>query len=251
MLSLHVDRTNPLPLHHQLQHQLRAAIEGGRLIAGDALPSEHVLMAQAGVSRHTLRQAIDELVREGRLVRQRGRGTFVTEPPVAQTLGRFYSFARDQAAQGRHPTSRVLRFRRLAPAAEIGAALGLSRRDRVIEVVRLRLLDGEPVIYETSLLRADRVPGLTRAELAGGSIYDLLERRGDLRVSHAEEVVRAVALDDDVADALAVPRGSPGFAVERTVFAGESAVELRSSRIRGDRYSFRVHLPAEQLTAEP
>jgi GntR family transcriptional regulator len=216
MLSLQVDRASPLPLHYQLQHQLRVAIEGGRLVAGDALPTEHALMAQTGVSRHTLRQAIDELVREGRLVRQRGRGTFVAEPPVAQSLGRFYSFARDQAAEGRHPTSRVLRLRRIAPAVEVAAALGLSRRERVI-----------------------------------GSLYDLLERWSNIRVSHAEEVVRAVALDGDVADALAVPRGSPGFAVERTAYAGESAVELRSSRIRGDRYSFRVHLPAEQLTSEP
>jgi GntR family transcriptional regulator len=251
MLSLQVDRASPLPLHYQLQHQLRVAIEGGRLVAGDALPTEHALMAQTGVSRHTLRQAIDELVREGRLVRQRGRGTFVAEPPVAHSLGRFYSFARDQAAEGRHPTSRVLRLRRIAPAVEVAAALGLSRRERVMEVVRLRLLDGEPVIYETSLLPADRVPRLTRSELITGSLYDLLERWSNIRVSHAEEVVRAVALDGDVADALAVPRGSPGFAVERTAYAGESAVELRSSRIRGDRYSFRVHLPAEQLTSEP
>jgi GntR family transcriptional regulator len=250
MLPLHLDRTSPLPLHYQLQHQLRAAIDRGRLAVGDMLPPELDLMAEAGVSRHTLRQAIDALVREGRLVRQRGRGTFVAEPPLTQPLGQFYSFARDQAAQGRQPTSRVLRLRRQQPTAEVAAALGLSAHDRVVEVVRLRLLDGEPVIYETSLLPADRVPGLTRAELTTGSLYDLLERRGGVRVSHADEVVWAVAHDAAVADALGIPAGSAGFAVERTAFAGELPVEVRFSRIRGDRYAFRVHLPTAQLTIE-
>jgi GntR family transcriptional regulator len=247
-IVLTLDRSIPTPLHYQVQLQVRDAIRTGRLPVGAMLPPEPELAAQAGVSRYTLRQAIDALVREGLLHRRRGRGTFVSEPPLAQELGRFYSFAHDLAEQGLHPTSRVLRVARRAPPPDVRDILRLSDRERVVEVVRLRLLDGEPVIFETSVLPATRVPGLTRGDVATGSLYDLLAQRYGLRVTHADEELRAVVLDEGTAAALDVAAGSAAFHVERRTFAGEIPIELRRSLIRADRYRFRVRLPTARLT---
>jgi GntR family transcriptional regulator len=249
-LSLAVDRTTPIPLHYQLRQQLRALIQHGALAPGTLLPSELQLMQRAGVSRYTVRQALDDLVREGLLVRQRGRGTVVAEPPLAQKLDHVYSFARDVAAQGRRPSSRLLSFRRHRTSADLGALFGLSARERVVEVVRLRLLDGEPVIFETNRLPERAVPGLTRGDVEGGSLYELLERRYGLRVDRAEEVVRAILLDAATAGALTATAGAAGFAVDRTAFVGGKAIERRQSVIRGDRYAFHIRLPQPQLQAD-
>lgn len=247
MLPLHLDRASPVPLHYQIQVQLRDLIRSGHLPVGAALPPEPKLAAAAGISRYTLRQALDALVREGLLRRERGRGTFVAEPPLAQDLGRFYSFAQDMAEQGLHPTSRVLRVARVVPPPDVRAALELTGPDRVVVIVRLRLLDGEPVIHETSFLPATRVPNLSRGDLVTGSLYDLLAQRFGLQVTHADETLRAVVIDAPLAAALGVPAGSAAFHVERRTFAGEQPVELRRSLIRADRYHFHVRLPKAQL----
>lgn len=250
MLDLTLDRGSPVPFHYQLQLQLRDAIRRGDLVAGARLPPEVDLARQTGVSRYTMRQAIDALVRDGSLRRERGRGTTVAEPQHAQELGRFYSFARDFAALGCRPSSRVLRLRRVQVQADTRDAMGFAADERALELVRLRLLDDEPVILETSIMPASLLPAVTRADVAGGSLYDLLADHAGVTVTHADEEVRAVVLDAEAAARLAVPAGSAGFCVERRTYAGERAVERRTSLIRADRYRFHIRLPHPQLAVE-
>src|SRR5436305_14934192 len=146
------------------------------LNAGDAIPSERQLGIDLGVSRLTVRAALDELVREGYLLRRRGAGTFVNEPKVAKGLT-ISSFSDDMRERGMMPASQTLDLSVVAAGARLGRTLHLSPSEPVVAVKRLRLADGEPMAIELLHVRQSLVPGLTAADLEDNSFYDLLESR--------------------------------------------------------------------------
>jgi GntR family transcriptional regulator len=108
--TLLIDRKSELPLHRQLRQILLSKIERREWLPGDIIPREIDLTEEYGLSRYTVRQALDDLVQAGYLIRTKKRGTVVSQPKVEQNLSRFYSFARDMAAKGLEPTSRILRL---------------------------------------------------------------------------------------------------------------------------------------------
>src|SRR5213082_2359755 len=145
-----------------------------RLGVGDAIPSERQLSADLGVSRLTVRAALDELVREGYLVRRRGAGTFVTEPKIAQELT-MTSFTDDMRRRGMTPASRTLELKVVPAGARLGRFLHVSPSEPVVVAKRLRLADRETMAIETLHVRESLVPGLTAADLQEHSFYELLQ----------------------------------------------------------------------------
>ena len=179
-----------------------------QLQVGEAIPSERRLSSDLGVSRLTLRAALDDLVRDGYLERRHGSGTFVSEPKIAQQLT-LTSFSEDMRRRGMTAGSRTIELRETHAGAAVGRALNVSPDARVVLIRRLRLADGEPMALETLHVPAALVPGLTRERLEDASFYELL----------------------------GVPLHSPAFLFERTsrTAAGET-VEFVRSLYRGDRY---------------
>ncbi|MGW0140342.1 GntR family transcriptional regulator [Streptomyces calvus] len=203
---------------------------------GDAIPSERSLCALLGVSRPTLRAAVDELVVAGLLVRQHGRGMFVAAEKITQELvPERNSFAVPRA--GGLWTSRVLEFRTLPAGARVGRRLRLSPAARIRYVARLRLVDGSPVAIEHLHLPADRVPGLTRTELEQGDLYEHFRDRHGVQVAEAVQSIEPTVVTRAEADLLEVPELSPALLFERlTTDAGDRPVEYVHSLYRGDRY---------------
>src|SRR5919197_3794932 len=147
-----------------------------RLGVGEAIPSERQLGVDLGMSRLTVRAALDELVREGYLVRRRGAGTFVSEPKIAQELT-MTSFTDDMRARGMTPGSRTLDLQVVPAGARLGRLLHVSPSEPVVVAKRLRLADRETMAIETLHVRESLVPGLTAADLETGSFYALLRDR--------------------------------------------------------------------------
>ena len=133
---------------------------------GDAIPSERQLGIDLSVSRLTVRAALDELVREGYLVRRRGAGTFVAEPKVAKGID-ITSFSDDMRARGLTPASRTIELRTIPAGARLGRILHVSPSEPVVAVKRLRLADGEPMAIELLHVRSSLVPGLTAVRPRG------------------------------------------------------------------------------------
>src|SRR5438874_10348930 len=127
---------------------------------GDSIPSERRLSTDFGVSRLTIRAALDELVREGYLVRRHGSGTFVGQPKIAQQLT-LTSFSEDMRRRGMLPDSRTLSLENVHAGARVGRALNVSPDERVFQITRLRLADGEPMALETLHVPVSVAPGLT------------------------------------------------------------------------------------------
>lgn len=217
------------------------------LEVGQAIPSERRLCEQLGVSRLTLRAALDALVAEGYLTRRHGSGTYVSQPKIAQPLT-LTSFSEDMRRRGMVPGSRTLELTRIPAGARLGRHLQLSPEEPVLRVRRLRLADGEPMALEVLHVPASIVPGLTVADLENASFYDLLQDRYGIAIVSGSQTIEPTVTNEEESEALRVPLHSPAFLFERTTLghspspsslgrSGEARpVEFVRSFYRGDRY---------------
>ena len=207
-----------------------------QLGVGEAIPSERQLGLDLGMSRLTVRAALDDLVREGYLVRRHGSGTFVSEPKIAQQLT-LTSFSEDMRRRGMVAGSRTIELREIHAGAAVGRALNISPDARVTLIRRLRLADDEPMALETLHVPAALVPGLTRERLENASFYDLLERDYGVVISHGTQSIEPTVTNEEESELLVVPLHSPAFLFERTSRTDDGeTVEFVRSLYRGDRY---------------
>ena len=207
-----------------------------QLEVGDAIPSERQLSADFGVSRPTLRAALDDLAREGYLVRRRGSGTFVSEPKIAQELT-MTSFTEDMRRRGMSPGSRTLSLEIVPAGARLGRLLHVSPSEPVMVAKRVRLADRETMAIETLHVRAALVPDLTAADLERGSFYELLRERYGVSIEGGVQTIEPTVTNEEESAALGVPLHSPAFMFERFSRDENGAtVEFVRSIYRGDRY---------------
>jgi len=213
-----------------------------QLGVGDAIPSERQLCHDLGVSRLTVRAALDDLVRDGMLVRRHGSGTFVSEPKIAQELT-MTSFTEDMVRRGMVPGSRTLDLRIVPAGAHLGRLLHASPSDPVVIISRLRLADRETMAIETLHVRESLVPGLAADDLERQSFYDILQERYGLEIVGGVQTIEPTVTNEEESDALGVPLHSPAFLFERTTRAADGGiVEYVRSIYRGDRYKLVTEL---------
>ncbi len=217
---------------HTRQHVLDLIEQLG---VGTAIPSERQLSADLGVSRLTLRAALDDLAREGYLVRRRGSGTYVQHPKISQELT-ITSFSDDMRRRGMVPGSRTLSMSTILAGARLGRSLNVSPSEQIVVVKRLRLADGESMAIETLHIPEALVPGLTPKALSG-SFYDLLRDRYGVKIAEGIQAIEPTVTNEEESEVLGVPLHSPAFLFERTSRddAGRT-VEFVQSVYRGDRY---------------
>jgi GntR family transcriptional regulator len=207
------------------------------LAAGDAIPSERQLTVDLGVSRLTVRAALDELVREGYLSRRRGAGTFVNAPKVAKASETPSSFSEDMIERGLTPASRTLELDTIPAGARLGRILHVSPSEPIVCAKRLRLADGEPMAVEHLHTRASLVPGLSGRDLEEASFYDLLRSRYDVTIAGGTQTVEPTVTNEEESSLLDVPLHSPALLFERVMRSVEDeVVEFTTSIYRGDRY---------------
>jgi GntR family transcriptional regulator len=212
------------------------------LRVGDSIPSERRLAASLGVSRPTLRHAIDELVREGLLVRRHGSGTYVAESKIALPLT-MTSFSEDMARRGMRPSSEVLSFETISAGAKLGQRLRISPAEPVWAIRRLRLADDVTMAIEFLHVPKRVVPKLKREDLEGHSFYELLRERFGVVVASGVQTIEPTVTSEDEAEMLGVPLHAPAFLFERVTESerGE-VVEFVRSVYRGDRYKLVAEL---------
>jgi GntR family transcriptional regulator len=231
----------PIPLHHQVYLDLKAALDAAEWKAGDRLPTERDLAFRYGCSLITIRRALGELVRESRLERTRGRGTFVLAPRMDVDFAGSLSFTEEMQTRGLDPETRLIAARPEAAGEAVAAALGLELGSPTLYLERLRLADGEPLLLEQVHLPAERFPGLLASDLEGGSLYDLLTERYGVRVARAREAIEPVLLRAREARLLGRQPGSPALLIEGIASTIEGTpIELGRTFVRGDRTRYYV-----------
>jgi GntR family transcriptional regulator len=204
------------------------------------LPPEPVLCAEYGVSRITLRRAVDGLVADGHLVREQGRGTYVTRPAIRHEyresfVHRIAGFNSVMTEQGAQVGTSVLTQRVVPVQPPVAAELGLEPADEIVELVRLRSVDGTPNHVAHSFLPAATYPGSAEEDFTQGSLYDYLRREYSADLAHARIVVDVGTAAPEEADLLGVVAGSPLLVVRTTVHDSDGRPQVHSfSRLRPD-----------------
>lgn len=227
-----LEKSSPVPLYHQLEQLLADRIARG--LYRDGLPGEPELVMEFGISRGTVRQALDRLTRRGLIVRQQGRGSFVSPLPLEYPIGRFYHFAHEMSERGIVQSSRVLVAASARTPARIARRLRIDPRSRSVRVVRLRLAGDRPLLLETSHIPETLAGSLLHTDLSRASIYDVLEG-GGVHLTRVTEEVRAVTLRAEDAEPFRLAPGTPAFSVERLAWAGEIPAEHRLVLAPADR----------------
>jgi len=220
-----------------LRDRLAGEIGAGSPGPGERLGAERELAARLGVSRSTLRAALDALETAGVVHRVRGRtgGIFVSERRVERDLTSLTSLPAYMRRQGFQSGARVLSTATVGADAETATALGVPEGALVLEVVRVRLADEQPISLERARFPADRFPGLLDRSLSG-SLYELLETGYGLRPSEAEERVEVVGATAAEARVLEVRAGAPLVAIARTAWSEDGRPFERSNDLfRADR----------------
>jgi GntR family transcriptional regulator len=206
------------------------------LRVGQAIPSERQLTQEIGVSRLTVRAAIDELVRDGYLDRRHGSGTYVTEPKIAQPLT-LTSFSEEMRRRGMVPGSRTLELTITSAGARLARRLQVSPEEPLVRVKRLRLADSEPMAMEVLHIPEALVPGLTKADLENRSFYELLAERYEIVIGSGTQTIEPTVTNEEESEVLGVPLHTPAFLFERTTVSESGrTVEFVRSIYRGDRY---------------
>jgi GntR family transcriptional regulator len=224
-------------VHAQIEDWLAGAIAARQLAAGDRLPPEHDLAAWLGVSRMTLRHALSELAQRGLVTRTVGRhgGTFVAEPKLDQDVTTLAGFSEQLRRHGMVAGARVLAAAQRPAGPAAAAALELAEGEEVLDVRRLRLADGRPMVLEHSQFPARLFPGMLDCRL-DGSLYELLSERFGQRPHRAKESFEPVIAGVRESEALEVDEGAPLMLVERIAYSPAGRpLEYARDLLRGDR----------------
>jgi GntR family transcriptional regulator len=238
----------PLPKYYTVKQRLLELTAA--MGPGSPVPPERELARQYGTSRTTVRQALSELVIEGRLLRVQGRGTFVAKPKVAQVL-ELASYTEGMRAHGLHPRTTILEIGYVTADQHLAGLLAIKTGGRAVRVHRLRLADGEPMSIDTSHLPARRFPGLRRQLDRHPSLYETLAAVYGVQLAEAEETIETVLAGPEDARLLGVDVGLPLLLLSRHALdTGGQPVEWAQSWYRGDRYKFVTRLRRPPATPE-
>jgi len=239
-VDIELDRSSPVPLYFQVARQIEQAIERGDLVPGSRLENEIELADRLGLSRPTMRRAIQELVSKGLLVRRRGIGTQVVHGQVKRRV-ELTSLHDDLTRGNQHPTTRVLEHEVLPASDDVAVQLGVPSGSPVVRLVRIRFAQDEPLAILRNWLPAS-LASFSTAELEERGLYGLLRSTG-VHIRIASQRIGARTATTEEAHQLGIKRGAAVLTMQRTAY-GESgsAVEFGAHIYRSDNYSFEITL---------
>lgn len=239
----------PRPLYEQIRESVRTDILNGSLRHHERIPSEKELMSLFGVSRITVRQALGDLEREGMIFRIPGKGSYVSKPKPqpTQELSRLQGFAEAMEQQGYSASNRVVGLTTLPASEDIATHLGIAVGSPVTEIRRVRHLDGAPISFDITYVKADLGQRLAREDLAGRDIFRIIEQDYGMALGHAEQRIQALAADETLASWLEIAPGAPVLHIERLAYTREGEpLEFDYVYYRGDSFRYRLRIERER-----
>ena len=217
------------PLYTQIQEYLVEMIRSGELPPDTKLPSERELSRQLDISRMTVRHAITQLVNEGLLDRRQGAGTFVARQRLTYNVREVTSFATAIEARGMKVATQLLEFGQVPAGRQMAERLGVNIGAELYLVVRLRLANRAPVLFERSFIPCERCAGLEEFDLEKTRLYDLLTEHYHYRITNINQTIEAVAAGDTVATPLRIDEGAPLLLISR-ILRNEERVPILYSQ---------------------
>ncbi len=240
-MNARIDKSQKIPLYYQLEKILLEKIESGEYKPGDKIPTEAELQKMFGVSRMTVRQAISRLVNAGKLRTEQGRGTFVTEPKISEEGKQLFGLTSEFERKGYRLQNKLIRFRTMPPPQYVSKELGLEKSDRVFYMVRLRLVNGEPIVLNKVYINPNLVPNFHPDKMVDGSFFKTVEKVYGLRIGKSKICIEAIPAQAKEAAFLKVKTGYPLLEVKRVTYTeDERPIEYSQNFFRSDKYTYKI-----------
>lgn len=242
VLLQRLDKQSKIPLYLQLMDSLIKKIKAQTYRENEKLPSERAFCEIYQLSRITVRQALQELEREGYIYKLHGKGTFVASKTYNQNLVKLYSFTEQMKKMGKQPTTDVLSFQTIGVDERLALKMELQPFEEVYQIVRLRLADYEALMYETSYVPKKLFPYLTKEELENRAMYDIFNEDYQIGVTKARERFQATTVRKEEASYLQMEKGQPAMLIKRYAYNENALIEHTISIARGDKFDYTVEL---------
>lgn len=232
-----------MPRYYQLREIIREKILNGEWAEGASIPSERELSEQYGLSRMTVRQSVMDLVKEGFLYREQGRGTFVSRPKITQQLMRLTGFTQDIQGREQRPTAKLICSKLETTDQATADKLRIKEGQQLFRLERLRLADDEPLAIETCLISFIGCEKLVNEDFERNSLYHLLETKYGMPPFEAEQEIEAGLAKEDEARLLKIKLHNPVLLIRRLTYNERGQpFEYTKSVYRGDKYRFYARL---------
>jgi GntR family transcriptional regulator len=240
----------PVPLHHQVYLDLYGALAAAEWKPGEQLPTERELAERYGCSLITVRRALDDLTRQGRLERTRGRGTFVTETPIVRDIAGQVGFADEVRSLGYEPYTVVVTARVQSASPVVAGALGIPVDGLVYFLERIRGADNVPLLLEQVRLPKNTLPGLLDHDFSVESLWDVLENDYRLPIGRRQETLSAVVPSAREASLLGLRTRRPSIQLEGPAFTtGDEPIEYSRTLVSPERARYFVESTGSRIRA--
>lgn len=239
-----INKQSHIPIYYQLEEEIKSMIHTKQLKAGDLLPSEREYAEKYAISRMTVRQAINNLVKEGLVYRVKGKGTFVADKKFEQDLSGLTSFSEDMRNRGLSPSNRLISFDFIEADEQLASTLSISPTDLVCKIKRVRLANNEPVALETIYTPRTIVGEMNYQEFSH-SFYDFLEKKLHFKIGFGYQTIEASLASEEEEKYLNIKKNSPVLVMERTTFLHneeQTPIEFVTSTYRADKYKFKMKM---------
>ncbi len=239
-----IDFESHIPYYIQLIDILKEKVQLGIWVAGDQIPGEQDLCELYGVSRTVVRQSLRELELDGVITRRKGKGTFISSPKISEGLvQRLTGFYQDMVERGMRPATHVL-HRDVTPAGEkVARFLDIGPDEKVVDLLRLRSVNEEPIQLVTSYIPLEICPALATVDLTNRSLYEFMETECGIFIAKGRRYVEAVLANETEASLLGIERGAPLLMLDSISYSETGKpIEYYHALHRGDRSRFEVEL---------
>lgn len=243
-MSEKIDFDSPIPYYIQLINILKEKVQSETWKPGDQIPGEQDLCELYGVSRTVVRQALLELELEGMIHRRKGKGTFIALPKISEGLvQKLTGFYQDMVERGLNPVTRVL-HQKVVPADEkVARFLNIKQGDQVIDILRLRFINDEPILLVTTYIPFEICPALATADITNRSLYEFLETECGIFIAKGHRYMEAVLAKEMEAELLGIEPGAPLLMLDSISYSdSDRPIEYYQALHRGDRSRFEVEL---------
>ena len=237
-----IDKNSPVPVYYQIQNIIYELIKNKKIKRGDKIPTEEELCNLFGVSRMTIRQALQNLVNMDILEREAGKGTFVSENKILIDISNLKSFSEDMTKRGFKVSNKVLDKNVIKADKYLADVFSIPEGEEIFYIKRLRFLDDTPAAIESSHILLKKCPNIINTDLANNSLFSILENEYKLKIDFSEQVIEPILSNEEESEFLNIKIGTPLLKmVGRTYLKSGEIIEYVIGIYRGDRYKLRLY----------
>lgn len=242
MPKILIDRENPQKLYLQLYEILKGKMESGEWAVDSQIPTEEDLCKTYEVSKATVRLAVSELVRQGYLRRQQGKGTFVCKRVIPEGLSMFTSFKELMLEAGVNISTKVLAQTVIMPIDDLDIKLDITEDKHIIYIKRLRLIDNEPILLQETYMPYHICPLPLGEDLENNSLLEILEKKCGVKITSVQDYIGIAYLNEEESRLLGLPDGSAALLLEQLFYSGKNKIKYTRSIKRPDRFKLFIEL---------